>query len=249
MNYDISDILSNWDYDPTSINARWIMGADGSMKIQLRLDLGLFQMEAEGRPDGTRPRGYTSLLQYYTSILKTTPSARNVLLGSDQCAELQQESLQFYYRYLAFYSLRNYTGVIADTRHNLDIIELVIQHAQNEDLAWQFTQFYPYVRMMNARAAAESALENREHQHAIDALQGALQDIQKFWNEYGESDALGGTEVELLNDLLGQIVRQKPKSRADRLKEQLDLAIATEDYEKAAVLRDELQKPATHSQA
>ncbi len=242
LNYDISSILRNWDYDPTSINARWVMGHDGRMKVQLRLDLGLFQMESEGRPDGTRPRGYVSLLHYYRSIVRTATGGQALKLNGDACAELQQESLQYYYRYLSFYALRNFAGVVSDTDHNLAIIDLVTEFAEDEDHAWQFVQFFPYVRMMNARARAEQALAEKNHEEAIRALQKALDDINRFWSDYGESDNMSGNEVELLSDLLRQVMKQKPKTKADRLQEQLDLAIAKEDYEKAAVLRDQMKK-------
>lgn len=242
MNFDISNVLKNWDYDPASINARWVMGQDGRMKVQLRLDLGLFQMESEGRPDGTRPRGYSSLLQYYRSIINTAAGGEQLKLDSAMCAELQQEALQYYYRYLSFYALRNYTGVISDTDHNLGIIELATKYAEEEDLAWQFVQFFPYVRMMNARSRAEKALAEKNHPEAIQALQSALDDINRFWSEYGDSDAVAGNETEMLSDLLRQVMKQKPKSKADRLQEQLEMAIATEDYEKAASLRDQMKE-------
>lgn len=241
MNYDISGMLRGWEYDPTSVSARWIKGRDGRRKVQLRLDLGLFQMEIEGRPDGTKPRGYPSLLDYYRSVENTSPQAGKALrLDAEACSELQQESMQYYYRYLSLYALRHFEGVVRDTDHNLGIIELVIRHTEDEDLKWQFMQFYPYVRMMNARARAEHATETKKHEEAVAALQKALDDIQAFWREYGENEPGGTPEIDLLNDLLGQVRKRKPQSAADRIQEQLDHAIAVENYEKAAALRDRL---------
>lgn len=241
MNYDISGYLRGWDYDPTSVSARWIKGRDGRMKVQLRLDLGLFQMETEGRPDGTKPRGYASLLDYYRSVEKTSPQVSKALkLDAEACSELQQETMQYYYRYLAFYALRHFEGVVRDTEHNLGVVELVSRHTEDEDLKWQFLQFYPYVRMMNARARAEQAAENKKYEEAVASLQKALDDIQAFWQEYGESDSGGSPEIELLNDLLGQVKKRRPQSPSERIQEQLDHAIAVENYEKAAALRDRL---------
>ena len=39
---------------------------------------------------------------------------------------------------------------------------------------------------------------------------------------------------------MSQLKDRQPQSGADKLREQLDQAIATENYEKAAVLRDKL---------
>ena len=241
MNFDISGVLNGWEYDPGSISARWIKGKDGKLKIQLRLDLGLFQMESEGRPDGTHPRGYPSLLDYYRSLEKTSPGAAQTMkLDGEACAELQQEAMQFYYRYLSLYALRFFDGVIRDTDHNLALIELVSRHAENDDLSWQFLQFYPYVRMMNARARAEKAMTGKKYEEAVADLHRALDDIQAFWKEYGGTEAGDRQEIDLLTDLLTQVQKKKPRTQTDRLREQLAQAIAIEDYEKAAMLRDKL---------
>ena len=45
-----------------------------------------------------------------------------------------------------------------------------------------------------------------------------------------------------LRELVEQIRRQRPRSPAERLREELDRAIAAENYERAALLRDELHK-------
>ena len=65
MSLDISRILEDWPFEPGKVTARRIQGDDGRAKIQLRLDLGLYQMEATGRPDGQRPHGCDTLLAYY----------------------------------------------------------------------------------------------------------------------------------------------------------------------------------------
>ena len=52
---DIVPLLKGWDYEPGTINVRKISGIDGAPKLQMRLDLGLLQMEMTGRPDGVRP--------------------------------------------------------------------------------------------------------------------------------------------------------------------------------------------------
>ena len=55
MDFDIASKLQDWDYSPNDLNVRKIKGIDGKPKIQVRMDLGLLQMEWEGRPDGLRP--------------------------------------------------------------------------------------------------------------------------------------------------------------------------------------------------
>ena len=49
---DLRPILGGWEYEPGQIMVRKIVGLDGAVKIQMRLDLGVLQMESTGRPDG-----------------------------------------------------------------------------------------------------------------------------------------------------------------------------------------------------
>lgn len=65
MNLDLTELLRSWPFEPGKINVRLIQGADGEQKIQVRLDLGVLQMELDGRPDGQRPHDFDSLLEYY----------------------------------------------------------------------------------------------------------------------------------------------------------------------------------------
>ena len=70
MDRDISEILKSWDYQSNTLIIRKIEGDDGKEKIQIRIDLGILQMEAEGRPDGKIPHSAESLLEYYNSLIE-----------------------------------------------------------------------------------------------------------------------------------------------------------------------------------
>ncbi len=247
MSKDIAHLIEDWAFDPARVSARWVKGRDGGTKIQLRLDLGLFQMEPNGRPDGRRPHGYPTLLDYYLTLERTTQGSAFPELDDEACAGLQQEAVQFYYRYLALYALRHYEGVIRDTRHNMMIVELVERHAADEDLAWEFLQFYPYMRMMHARAAADQFVADGrgEYEMAILAVEQGLADIRAFWKKHDDTEYdedVTTDEEEVLGDLLTELRQRKPKSPEDRLKEDLQRAIAVENYEKAATLRDTLRR-------
>ena len=70
MSLDLNDLLRDWPHEPGQIKVRKILGSDGKEKIQLRIDLGLIQMEMHGRPDGQRPHGCESLLTYHQATAK-----------------------------------------------------------------------------------------------------------------------------------------------------------------------------------
>ena len=238
MSGDLNDILSDWPFDPASVNARIIHGMDGREKVQLRLDLGVLQMELDGRPDGKRPHGFTSLLDYHLSREQTAA----FMLDSDDCSALQQEAAQYYYRYIACFALREYGRVVADTEHNLGIIDLAARRSSVQDVAWQFGQFYPYVRMMNARSHAESLIRQNRVHDAVAAVNAALEDIRKFRERHDLTEESTSREVEILQQQLRDYTASQTLSQADRLRAELDRAIASENYEHAAVIRDALKE-------
>ena len=53
MRHDLTNFLRKWDYQPGELRVRRFKGRDGRPKIQLRVDLGVLQMEAEGRQRGS----------------------------------------------------------------------------------------------------------------------------------------------------------------------------------------------------
>jgi hypothetical protein len=105
MDFDISHLLEQWEYQSHQVVARRFKGKDGRERIQLRLDLGLLQMHAEGRPDGKRPFGHKSLLEYYRARLHKYVAAHagsdeGFKLKAEDCARLQHEALQYHHRYI-----------------------------------------------------------------------------------------------------------------------------------------------------
>ncbi len=252
--HDLSGLLSEWTFDPTRVTARHVTTAEGEQQVQLRLDLGILQMQLHHRPDGQTPHGYPSLLEYYTQLLHT--DRRGALkLDSDSCSELQQECVQFYYRYLALMVLKDHDRVIADTRHSLDIFDLVEQHAESEDLIWDFLQFKPYVIMMHSRAKADKLSAESRIDEAVEAVEQGIREIASFLvtmegdlsesmeNENQEVMELESQEITLLQELIHDLRENGPEENpVVALKQKLMYAVSSENFEEAARLRDSIQK-------
>src|SRR5262249_57787132 len=103
MDFDISPLLEHWAYKPGQVVVRKFKGKDGKEKIQLRVDLGLLQMNACGRPDGKQPCGHESLLEHFESRLQKHraehgDSDDGFKLTPEDCARLQQEAIQYHHR-------------------------------------------------------------------------------------------------------------------------------------------------------
>ena len=102
MNFDISHLLESWDYQAGQIVVRKFQGKDGREKIQLRVDLGLLQMNARGRPDGRQPFGHESLLEHFEARLAKhlteQADGEGFRLTAEDCAKMQQESIQYHHQ-------------------------------------------------------------------------------------------------------------------------------------------------------
>jgi len=241
MNLDLNNLLDGWPHEPGQIRVRKIIGNDGREKIQLRIDLGLIQMETTGRPDGVKPHGCDSLLQWQTERAEDFKTqGKKFTLTADECGELQQEGIQYYHRYISLFQLGDYPAVIKDTQRNLDLFNFVSEHAEREELAWSFDQFRAYVMMMNTRAKASVELDRHDYAAAIRQIERGRDKISEAAQE--RSDASGPCpEVEFLEEWLEELRTKRPLSKLEVLQHEMALAIASEAYERAAELRDEIR--------
>ena len=241
---DITDILANWPFDPDVLNVRRITGKDNKEKIQLRLDLGLLQMEAEGRPDGQRPHDFDNYLEYYRAEQEHVEKEEKkiFILAREDLRDLQQESIQYYHRYLCYSELRDHEGVIRDTEHNLEVLEFVEEFAEDEESAWAFLQYFPYVKMMNTQASVQMALDNEEYAAALEQIDSSVEEINNFNKKWGIKESRESTrEIRILAEWRDTVLEKKPFSTMEKLQQELEEAIQLEHYEKAARLRDQLE--------
>jgi hypothetical protein len=246
-NFDISTVLEQWDYKPGQVVVRKFTGQDGAEKIQLRVDLGLLQMNAKGRPDGKRPFGHASLLEYYQARLYKHLAAHDgrddgFELKPEDCAKLQLEALQYHHRYICLLQLGDYAGVERDAGRNLTVFHFVGEHAESEELAWSLQQFQPQLMMILTRARAMQAMEANDYAAAIELVERGLEEIRAFYRERSKLDLLEQSgEMHSLETWLTEIRANRPLSIREKLEQSLSEAIQQEDYEKAAQMRDALR--------
>src|SRR5215212_8238786 len=94
MSLDLNDLLRDWPHEPGQLKVRKITGSDGREKLQLRIDLGLIQMETSGRPDGKAPHGCESLYDFHLQqARRAKKSSENFTLGGEEVGDLQQEGI------------------------------------------------------------------------------------------------------------------------------------------------------------
>ena len=247
MSKDISPILNGWPHEPGKVSVRKVRGDDGSVKIQLRVDLGVLQMHSEGRPDGARPHGCESLFEYHRQqaqrVAESPQASEGYHLDERQCELLRAEATQYYYRYLSEFVLEEYEAVARDTSRNLKLLDFTAEHALDEADQVAMEQFRPYILMMNARAKAQMALADNRPRLARTYVRQALVRLKRFYHSFGTSDMYrGSAEVVALEALQREIEARMPIDPMTRLKKQLAKAVHEERYEEAARLRDVMDK-------
>jgi UvrB/uvrC motif len=241
-NLDLNNLLDGWPHEPGQVKARKILGRDGREKIQLRIDLGLIQMELHGRPDGHRPNGFESLLQYHQARAASKSDGQIYSLSEAEVIALQQEGVQYYHRYLSLFQLRDFHNVIRDTERNLEMFDFVGEHCSDEDSKWTLEQFRPYVTMMNTRARASLELQEGNTLEAVKFIEAGKEKIEAFYRAIGQAEWIeSSNELAFLSEWLKEIRDAQPLTPLEIMERDLQLAIAAEAYERAAELRDAIR--------
>ena len=243
MSLDLNSILNDWPHENGNIKVRKIAGLDGREKLQLRVDLGVLQMEMTGRPDGQRPHNCESLLEYHQKrAARAEEKGEAYELTSEQCAELRQEGIQYYHRYLSLFQINDFAGVVRDTQRNLDLFTFVTEHTDRDELSWTLQQFRPYVLMMNTRAKASILLGQGKFAEAVAEIERGRDAIGDFFQDSNFPELVSkSSEIAFLNEWLEEVKAKRPLSKLEIMQREMETAITKELYERAAELRDAIK--------
>jgi len=246
MSYiDLQSTLRDWPYEPDKISVRKILGADEAVRIQMRVELGIIQMEAEGRPDGARPHGNDTLLAYFQRKLAKHQDRNGTPMGffltPSDCEALRLEASLFYRRYIAYFVLEEFASVIRDTSHSLAIFDLCRDFALENTDRQALEEFRAYVLMMHARANAYQALEEDEPASALAHVNRGLLEIRNHLERTGLGDFESCEEAKILKALAAELGGKVPNESAIGTRKALRDAIAQERFEEAAKIRDQLK--------
>lgn len=244
-NQDIDDILKQWPFDPLSVNVR-LLELRKREVLQMRVDMGILQMETEGRPDGHRFQGAPT---YYDYLTKKAQGQTNFKLNENQCFEVDREFVQFYHRRVCWLQLKEFDRAVRDAEHTLRLMDFCKRYSPDEQWTISHEQYRPFVLYHRTQAAALAWINREENNLDIDsqymaelAIEEVNRGLAKLRELFEEYEAIEQFE----EDELVQRLREFREGLRDKyqieftLQEQLDQAIENEDYELAADLRDRL---------
>lgn len=238
----IDHLLRNWAYDPQGIGVRIVRGSDRREVIQMRVDMGVLQLETLGRPDGTRPHDFPTYYDYLIGVAQE--EGDDYVMTEDQCAEADREFVQFYHRRVCWLALREFERAVSDADHTLGLMDFCRDNSPDEQWTISHEQYRPFVLFHRTQAAALARLERGGPEAAVEELNEGLAVMRELFARYEASDQFDDDE------LVQRLIETRESLRAQHdvgrtLSEQLSDAIAAEQYELAAQLRDELARRKT----
>ena len=251
MSQDITGILNEWSFDPEA-NVRKIAGEDGVEKIQVRIDQGAFQgilqLNLDGRPDGRRPHGQDFALDHFRGTLEEHrcqhgTADEGFALDGEACKELFDEGARVYERYAFLLQLKDYQRVVRDTERNMVLFRFVNSYAEQQQDRDNLEKWWPYILRINGMAKAMLAVDDDDYDRALDIVHQTCDRIdswpeveaEQFYIERERSEAA-------LEELEQELLQKRPLSHKEQLERSLQDAIDSEEFERAAVLRDEIQQ-------
>lgn len=245
MRRDIDEALQGWPFDPEpgETQAREVRARDGRTVIQVRQELGLIQMEIEGRPDGLKPHGFQTYLEYLQQRAKRGGKGDGWVMPPEHHAEIDREFVQFYHRRIAWLALQQFDRMLRDADHTLALMDFVRDHDPDEEYVAAHERFRGIVLFHRTQAAAALGLERHRPDEAIEAVRDGIERLGRHEEDWsggsGDENLPNAALQEQLQGLEQEIRRNFGVGKT--LQEQLDEAVATEDYERAARLRDRLR--------
>jgi hypothetical protein len=242
VNQDIDIVLAGWEYKPGVVQARMVQARNGRQVIQMRVDLGILQMESAGRPDGTRPHGHPSYWAYLQDQARLARRrGQSFAMSEEQCEEADREFVQLYHRRICWLALRHYERAMDDADHTLGFMDFIKQHSPSEDYTQAHEQYRGFVLFQRTQAAAALQVEKNRPEGAIDEIRAGLERMRGFFASFDMEDQMDEDGMVQHLRKVESSLRQEYNIEST-LQEQLQKAVDDENYEKAARLRDELKR-------
>jgi len=246
---DLRRLMKSWPYDPEN-DARIIRGEDGREVLQVRTLLGVEQYEMDGRPDGLRPHGMETALEFHQRRLEEARVAGRDAefdLTPDECSELFHEGTLYYFRYVRLFQLKDWPRTVRDTARNLRAFDFLNRYARREEDQQFLEKWRPYILRVNASAAAMFEIERRAYERALEIVReavakiGSLEELDDDTFKFERERSLTA-----LRELASQIEKNRPLSKVEQLEHQLHRAIERQEFERAAQLRDRIRELKKH---
>jgi hypothetical protein len=223
---DLTRALREFPYEPGRVRARVVRADDGREVLQVRVELGILQMECDGRPDGQ----------------ETAFGASRSLSVPAQAAAARLEVAQLQQRAVAFLSAGDPARALRDTEATLRMLGQLATEAPLLEREWAESARFSVV-VLRTRATVAALVQSGRHREASGAIDAGLRMLRDEADRIGIDDQFDTlADVRALRTLRESLVPQLPPAERGELEARLEAAVRAENYELAAILRDELRR-------
>jgi hypothetical protein len=232
-------ILREWEFEPGKPVVRRMTGDDGRDVLQMRVDMGVLQLETTGRPDGERPHGFPT---YYDYLLSAAfQEGPDFALGEERQSEVDREFYQFYHRRICWLTLNEYGPAAADAEHSLRLMDFSSANAADREWALMHEQYRPFVMFHQVQATALTMLQADKPEEAVQVIDKGLESLASLFTQHG-AEEIFDEDVFVVKLREMQTSIKSHFHLGPSLAEQLAEAVAAEQYELAAKIRDRLAR-------
>ncbi|MFM1824401.1 MAG: hypothetical protein RI967_2667 [Planctomycetota bacterium] len=229
---DLDDFLQDMPFERGRLGVRVAVARDGRRVLLVRVELGILQLELEGRPDGGE-----SVLE---RLLAERASFETAHADRDGGAALRLELVQYQQRAMALTAAGLVDLAIADWDRAALGAEL-LRRSGGDEAEWA-AGFGFSVLVERTRTLARRALAEGRGREAAAAIGAGLEALAARAAEIGLGTAFEGlADIVALRAWRDSLVPRLPPAQRAELEARLRAAIAAENYELAAILRDELR--------
>ena len=233
MELDLTAFLREFGFEPGRVNARLVKASDGREVLQVRVELGALQMEVAGRPDGQ-----PSVLEALRAQRSGAPGAT---LSVADGAALRLELVMIQQRAVAFLAVGDAVRAHRDASLLVEGTELLVQRGLSAEREWAEGARFS-VLVLRTRCAAMALIAAGRTRDAGLAIETGLEALAVAAERIGISDGFDSLgDVIALRTMRDTLVPQLPPAQRAELEGRLRAAILAENYELAAILRDELR--------
>ncbi|MFZ9882130.1 MAG: UvrB/UvrC motif-containing protein [Phycisphaerales bacterium] len=225
MDADLTPFLAGFAYEPGRLNARLVHASDGRELLQVRVELGILQFETQGRPDGL-----PSVFEAWEGVRST-----------EWLAAARLELVQVQQRARAFLAVGDAARALRDCEAALSLSAEIALAASGAETEWiEGARFSVIVlRTRAAVALLVAAGRSREAAAVVEAGLGQLRGAAEAVGIEGSFEHLA--DVRALRAMRDALVPQLPPAQRSELEARLRAAVLAENFELAAILRDELR--------
>lgn len=218
---DLRPFLLGWAHGAESY-AKRVRASGGREFILVRRPMGLEQYEFDDRPDGLRPHGMGSVLEFHQArlaVAKRLQAVDTFQLTRTDCSELFEEGVIVYDRLLLLLVLKDWARAVRDAARNLCLLNLVQRFATLEEDRRQLEEWRSNLTQIQSIAQAMIHLDRGEEEPALEVARAAIPGMQPDGTLPGDGQGLASALRRKLRDLTAHRPELHPRPQAELRKE------------------------------